>query len=113
MAGQSPIVINAGVSYSDFENGLDAQLFYNVKGSTLYIVGAGLFPDIYYEPFHSLNFTVNKKLGEKGNTTIDLKVSNILNDTMKIQYKAYKAENQPFTTYSPGMAFSLGVSHNF
>lgn len=113
MAGQSPYVVNAGVGYSDFEKGLDVRLFYNVKGSTLYIVGAGLFPDIYYEPFHSLNFTINKKLGKDGNTSIDFKVSNILDDKMEIQYKAYEAEDQPFTTFSPGRAFSLGVSHNF
>jgi len=44
---------------------------------------------------------------------IDFKVSNILDDKMETVYKAYKAQDQPFTVFSPGRAFSVGVSHNF
>ncbi len=51
MAGQSPYVLNAGLTYSMAEIGLETGLFYNVKGATLTIVGGGLFPDIYVEPF--------------------------------------------------------------
>jgi len=31
MAGQAPLVINGGLSYSNHESGLDVGLFYNVK----------------------------------------------------------------------------------
>src|SRR5690606_29725545 len=72
MAGQAPYVLNGGLGYSNTDLGLDVGLFYNVNGPTLYIVGAGLFPDIYNESFHSLNFSLNKKLGKKGNTSVDL-----------------------------------------
>ncbi len=113
MAGQSPYVINGGVGYSNPDLGLETGLFYNVKGPTLFIVGAGLFPDVYTNPFHSFNFSINKKLGKEGKTMIDFKVSNILDDQMETVYKAYKAQDQPFTVFSPGRAFSIGVSHNF
>ncbi len=43
MAGQAPYVVNAGLSYNNFETGLDFGLFYNVKGPTLEIVGNGLY----------------------------------------------------------------------
>ncbi|WP_372932886.1 TonB-dependent receptor [Mariniphaga sediminis] len=113
MAGQAPYVINGGVSYNHYESGFDAGLFYNVKGPTLSIVGAGLFPDIFIKPFHSLNFSLNKKIGESKNTTIDFKVSNILNARTESYYQSYHAENKPYSQMSPGRKFSLGVSYRF
>jgi TonB-dependent receptor len=110
MAGQAPYIINGGLSYNDYEKGLDMGLFYNVKGSTLNIVGIGLFPDVYTEPFHSLNFGFNKKLGSAEKLFLDLKVSNILNDTADIFYKSYEAESQVFSSINPGRSFSLGLS---
>ena len=113
MAGQSPYVINTGLSYNDPEVGLQAGLFYNVKGPTLFIVGGGLFPDIYTQPFHNVNFSIAKKIGAEGKTTIDLKVSNLLADRVESLYEAFRAEDQIFDSFNPGRAFSLGLSHQF
>jgi len=113
MAGQSPYVINLGMTYSNPAAGLDAGLFYNVKGSTLAIVGAGLFPDIYTEPFNSLNFTLNKRIGKEQRTVIDLKVSNILNARLESNYHSFGAEKQPYSSYNPGIAFGVGMSYQF
>lgn len=113
MAGQSPYVINAGITYSNYEKGINAGIFYNVKGPTLYIVGAGLFPDIYQEPFHSLNFSINKKLGKDKKTVIDFKVSNILNDRNDIMYQSYTATNQIFESKNPGLSFGFGINYKF
>ncbi len=113
MAGQSPYVINSGLTYSSSKTGLDAGFFYNVKGSTLSIVGAGLFPDIYIEPFHSLNFSMNKKIGENNNTSIDFKVSNILNSRVESYYQSFNAEKQLYSSMGPGRSYSLGVSFRF
>lgn len=107
MAGQAPFIVNGGISYNSFEKGLDVGLYYNVKGSTLNIVGIGLFPDIYTQPFHSLNFGLNKKLSEK--LFVDFKVSNILNDNVDIVYKSYNAQDQTFSSINPGTSFSLGL----
>ena len=113
MAGQSPYVINAGFTYTNDSLGIDAGLFYNVKGPTLYIVGAGLFPDIYFESFHSLNFSVSKKFGEEKRSSIDFRISNLLNDAWEYNYQSYKATPQTFSRMSPGRAFSIGFSHKF
>ena len=110
MAGQSPFVINAGLNYNIEKIGLNVGMFYNVKGQTLSIVGTGLSPDIYDEPFHSLNLSVSQKIK---NTTIDFRVQNILNDIVESFYQSYKAEKQIFNSLNPGMSFSLGVSHKF
>ena len=106
MAGQAPYVINAGITYgSNDESGWDAGLFYNVKGSTLSIVGIGLYPDIYVSPFHSLNFSVLKQLGN-GNTVIDFKAANLLNNRVESVFVSYEAEPQPYSIFNPGRSFS-------
>jgi TonB-dependent receptor len=113
MAGQSPYVINAGFTYTSDSLGIDAGLFYNVKGPTLYIVGAGLFPDIYFESFHSLNFSASKKFGAEKRSSIDFRISNLLNDSWEYNYTSYEASPQIFSRMSPGRTFSIGFSHKF
>ena len=113
MAGQSPCVVNFGLVYNNPDAGLDAGLFYNVKGKTLEIVSSGLYPDVYLNSFNSLNFSINKKVGKDQNTTIDLKASNLLNDSVERVFSSYNAADQYFTRYSPGISFSLGLSHKF
>jgi outer membrane receptor protein involved in Fe transport len=110
MAGQSPFVINTGLSYKNDKIGLNVGLFYNVKGQTLSIVGTGLSPDVYDESFHSLNLSVSQKIK---NTSIDFRVQNILNDRVESFYHSYKAEKQVFNSVNPSVTLTLGVSHKF
>ena len=77
------------------------------------MVGIGLSPDIYTEPFHSLNLSLNKKLGKKQYTTIDLKAVNILNSTVQSLYKSFEAENQVFSSFNSGISFGIGINHKF
>lgn len=113
LQGQSPYLINAGLNYSDSEIGLQTGLFFNVQGETLEVVGTGIVPDVYTVPFNSLNFTFNKKLGEEKKSTVDIKISNILNSKRKSVYKSYKASDKTFTQFNPGTEFSIGYSYNF
>jgi TonB-dependent receptor len=113
LQGQSPYLINAGLNYSDSKNGLQTGLFFNVQGKTLEVVGTGIVPDVYTMPFSSLNFTFDKKIGNKKKSTIDVKVSNILNSKRKSVYRSYKTSDKTFTQFKPGTEFSLGYSYNF
>ncbi len=113
MAGQSPFVINSGISYNNYETGLSAGLFYNVKGETMSIVGTGVFPDMYTKPFHSLNLSINKNLGKELNTSINFKISNILNQKEEGVFKSFNARSELYNRFNPGRAFSLGFSHKF
>ncbi|MFT4740395.1 MAG: TonB-dependent receptor [Marivirga sp.] len=113
MAGQAPYILNAGISFQDPEREFDAGLYYNVKGATLVIVGGGLFPDVYSEPFHSLNFNMNKSFGVEGNSSIGLNVSNILNDVYEEFYKGFNATPEYFSRRGPGMNISLQYSFAF
>ena len=113
MAGQAPFVINAGLIYHETATGIDAGIFYNVKGPTLYLVGVGLYPDVYTEPFHSLNLSLNKRFGEDRRTVVEFKIVNLLDDRFEQFFQSYEATPQLFTGYSPGRTFSIGVSHSF
>lgn len=113
MAGQSPYVINAGLTYGNFDRGINTGFFYNVKGETLEIVGGGLFPDIYFQPFHSLNFSFAKTIGAEKRTSIDFRVGNILNERLESYYVGFEASPEIFNSVNPGRSFSLGISHKF
>ncbi|MBR9998661.1 MAG: TonB-dependent receptor [Cyclobacteriaceae bacterium] len=113
MAGQAPYIINAGLAYDNPKTGFDAGVFYNVKGATLTVVGGGLFPDVYSQPFHSLNFNLNKSIGASEKMYINISVSNILNDVREEFYTAYNAMDQIFYRYSPGTEFGIGFRYNF
>lgn len=113
MAGQAPYIVNAGFSYDQPESGMSAGLFYNVKGRTLEIVGGNLAPDIYTEPFHSLNFTFNKTFGKDGKQALNIKVSNILNDARESLYQAFEADPEVFNRFFPGTAVSIGYTYSF
>ncbi|MDZ7717306.1 MAG: TonB-dependent receptor [Balneolaceae bacterium] len=113
MAGQAPYIINAGLSYDNPGLGLEGGLFYNVQGETLTAVGGGLFPDVYTNPFHNLRLNLNKTLGPQDRASVNLSVTNILNDQRGEFYQGYKAEKQIFSLYRPYTAVSLGFEYSF
>lgn len=113
MAGQAPYIVNLGISYENPEVGMDGGLFYNVNGPTLVVVGGGLFPDVYSEPFNSLNFNLNKSLGKSRKATLNFSVNNILNDLKESYYVGFRAEDQLFNRLNPGTSIGLGLKYNF
>ena len=92
---------------------MQTGLFYNVQGETLEVVGIGLVPDVYTQPFESLNFTFNKAFGENKRSSIDFKVSNILGSERESVYKSFNTQNEIYSLRSPGTEFSLGYSFKF
>jgi outer membrane receptor protein involved in Fe transport len=113
MAGQAPYIINAGLSYNNPRIGMEAGFFYNVKGPTLSVVGGGLFPDVYAQPFHSLNFNLNKALGAEQRAQINFHVNNILNDVREEFYTAFRSVDQIFYRFSPGTEIGAGITYKF
>ncbi len=111
MAGQSPYMINAGMAYSTEQ--IEAGLYYNVQGPTLKYVGIVDRPDIFTQPFNSLNFNGTVKLGAEKNYTIGVKVSNILGDEREEFFQSYEAQEQIFTRYRPGRLYSFSIGYDF
>lgn len=108
MAGQAPYIINVGFSYENADKGFDGGLFYNVNGPTLTLVGGGLFPDVFSEPFHSLNFNINKTLGK---ATLSFNATNLLGDLRENFYEGYNAQRQYFSRLNPGTSFKVGLKY--
>lgn len=115
MAGQAPFLINGGIVF-DGEQGFwedfEAGVFYNVQGRTLQFVGIVDRPDIYLEPFHSLNFNANKSMGKEKQLQLGVKVSNILNDNKESVYISYLTENQYFERLHPGLVIQFRMAYN-
>ncbi|MBD8489652.1 TonB-dependent receptor [Echinicola sp. CAU 1574] len=113
MAGQAPYIVNTGLAYENWESGWEAGVYYNVQGSTLSYVGFGNRTDTYTVPFHSLNLNVNKTFGADEKFQTGLKVSNLLNDKKEEVFRSYNAQDQIFTSLSPGTKISLKLAYTF
>ena len=113
LVDQSPYVINAGLSYTNLESGLESALSYNVQGKTLKIAGFGR-PDVYSNAFHSLDFRIAKQLGEDSRTKLTFGIKNILGSVNEKFYEGYETDEKAlFELYDRGRAFSFGLSYRF
>ncbi len=113
LQGQSPFLVNAGLNYNNQTIGLETGMFFNVQGKTLEVVGFGQNPDVYIQPFNSLNFNLSKTLGKNKNSSMSIKVDNILDAKRESLYESFGAQRVPFSLRQPGTAFSIGYSLNF
>ena len=109
LQGQSPFLINSSLDYKN-ENGLRAGLFFNMQGKTLEVVGTGFAPDVYTQPYESLNLNLSKSYGKNQNKTVTIKVENILDNKKESFYESFKAENEIFSFREQGTTFSVGYS---
>lgn len=117
LQGQAPYIFNAGVFYTNDEQGLQVNLLHNVVGKNIIFVGFEDYPDLYMMPRHQVDLLVNKRLGEH----FDLKVgiSDILNQPMMILQDGNKdgklesSKDQVIQKFKPGQLFSIGFSMRF
>jgi len=113
MSGQSPYAVNASISYEIAEDRATIALAYNVQGDQLSIIGSGRVPDVYTLAFHSLNFNAYVNVGQKRSSRITLRVQNLLNDDRTLVYRSYKAQDQIFTSFNPGVSIRLAYQYTF
>ena len=113
LQGQSPYLINTGLSYSHTKKGIQSALYYNVQGATLEVVGVGFIPDVYTAPFNSLNFNFSKSFGASNNQSVTLKIINLLDDQRESRYEYFGNNSNIFSLYKPGRDFSVGYSISF
>jgi len=117
MAGQAPVIVNAGLSYdggeSGFLKGFEAGIYYNVQGRTLEVVGIVDRPDIYSRAFHSLNLNVNKAFGPEKRLQLGLKVENLLNESKESVFSSFGAMDQYYTRIQPGTALQVRIGYRF
>jgi len=113
MQGQSPYLINLGLSYENIDSKWEAGLFYNVQGRALSIVGVGNIPDLYNNPFNSLNASAKKSFGAEGKSSLQLRVANLLDDDIESVFTSYKSADRIQTSRNPGRTFTLTFGYSF
>jgi len=101
------------MSYNLFEKDLEIGAYFNVQGRALQVIGVGQFPDVYTEPFNSLNANLSKTFGEKKNMSVSLKIENLLNDKIESRFDYFGDRENIFSSLEPSINASLGFSYKF
>ncbi|AWL11199.1 hypothetical protein HMF8227_00703 [Saliniradius amylolyticus] len=106
LTGHSEYVVNLQLGYDSDNGEHSASLVYNVFGERILIPGIDGFDDNYEKPFHSLD-TVYKYYPDF-NTTITLKLKNILGEEKEIEF-----EDTLLRSETKGTEISLSYKYNF
>ncbi|MBN2093203.1 TonB-dependent receptor [candidate division KSB1 bacterium] len=108
LAGQSPYLANASLTYENSDRGIAASIYYNVFGDRLAFITEGGAPDVYEQPFHLINLSASWKfLPQMG---IKFAVKNLLNSQIK-KTQEFKGLDYIFTQYNTGTAYSLELKY--
>ncbi len=107
LQGQSPYVINLNLGYENISRGIYANLHYNVFGERLSEVSKGGTPDIYEQPFHTLNFNLDYRI--LGNLKFKAAATNMLDSSIE-KVHHFKDHDYIYQSSSPGQTFSVGLS---
>jgi TonB-dependent receptor len=113
MGGQSPYVVNGYLNYSDANGSFNANLSYNVQGESLLIIGVGAVPDVYTQPFNSLNVNVYRDLGANKHHRLTFGVTNLLNAERKDFYRGYGNAEATYSVLLPGRTFAVTYGYIF
>jgi TonB-dependent receptor len=108
MYGLPPYMLNVYLNYNNRDKGLDANLAFNMNGRKLDVVISGVTPDVYIEPYPTLDFNISKSIGEK--IDVKFKVSNILDSYHEHTY-SYKNVDYYFRRYGYGRSFGIGFTY--
>lgn len=111
LQGQSPYLLNANVTYNNPGSlGLIATLSYNTFGDRLSSVADGATPDLFERSYSTVNFVVNKTIGQ--HFSINLAAKNLTNPEIKVsqQFKGAEYINE---SYQKGRSVSLGINYSF
>ncbi len=111
MQGQSPFIINAYLNYAGRDNGIEANLSYNVQGKRLSVVGIAGNPDVFEQPFHSMNLKVSKQLGADNKMRISFAAQNLLGAERLQEYESFGATNQVYSRLIPNRSFSFSFGY--
>jgi len=109
MQGQSPYLINVDLVYDNVGSGTIATLLYNVFGERMSEVSLGGTPDVYEQPFNSLDFTLSQKI--IGRLQFSVSASNLLDETAK-RTQTFEGVEYITSEYRPGRSISVGTSYS-
>jgi len=115
LQGQSPYIVNAGLTYSD--KGWTASVSYNVVGRRIYLVGNSQEPDVWEKERHRIDFQISKEF--KNRFEIKFNVRDLLAQTQLFYQdingnKKYdKGVDSRWQETKYGQTFGLSLSYKF
>jgi hypothetical protein len=103
MVGQSPYVINTGLTYSNPDFDVSATALYNIAGRRISSAAETPLPNVYEEPRHSLDVSLRFPLfaGLRGKADVENVLDSAYEQTQGSVVREF---------YRTGRTFSLGVS---
>jgi len=108
LQGQSPYIVNLGLSYENFESKTAATLLFNVFGNRLSEVSRGGMPDVYEKSRPMLDFTFSR--GLFAGLQFKFSAKNLLDENVT-KVIDYKDTEYIFREYSSGRSVSIGLSY--
>ncbi|HET9439957.1 MAG TPA: TonB-dependent receptor, partial [Longimicrobiales bacterium] len=103
MVGQSPYVLNAGLTYASASNSLSVTALYNVFGKRIVSAAEVPLPDAYEQPRNQLDLALRFPLKAGLSAKIDLK--NVLDEPYEVTQGSVVRES-----YRAGRVFTAGFS---
>lgn len=104
MQDQSPYDINAYLSYDNDDIGTSARIVYDVEGPRIDAVGGLGLPDIYFMPYHDLNFVFSQRLPR--GWTLNAAIENIANSEIR-----FEQSDAVYERFRIGTTFILGLEY--
>jgi hypothetical protein len=114
MQGQSPYVINAGLFYRSISGRTQLNIFYNIFGKRIFIVGSANYPDIYELPRNLIDFNFTQRIGNR--FEIRFGIQDLLNQAYTLTQDTNRDEIQDrkkdkaILSYKPGIIWNLGIT---
>ena len=105
LTGQSDVLGNLILSYTNYGRGVESSLAYNHTGERIILVGAENAPNIVEEANGELDFLLRYSFELfSRELEAELKVKNLLNSKVE-----WTQGGLPYESYKPGVSYSLGV----
>jgi hypothetical protein len=108
LVGQSPLVLNLGVDYSNEELGTRARVVYNVSAPRIQAVGQNLLLDQYEQPRHLLDVAIAQRIGK--HLDLKLTIENILQAPYRVTFGDRNEDDRIVEDRQPGTSFNLSAT---
>jgi outer membrane receptor protein involved in Fe transport len=105
LTGQSDLLGNLMLSYSNYETGIEGSLAYNYTGERIALVGAVNAPDVIEEARGKLDVLLKYQfLMWQTDLELEFKLQNLLDEEVK-----WTQGGRVYERYRPGVSYSLGI----
>ncbi len=108
LVGQSPLVLNVGLDYTNEGSGTRARLVYNVSAPRIRAAGSNDLLDTYEQPRHLLDAAIAQRIGK--HVDLKLTVENILQSPYRVTFGQENKDEAIVEERRLGTSFNLGVT---